>query len=265
MATPLFVVSAPRSGSTFAVQLLDAHAQVKLVNELCFVPFLRRMFLLASTPAGRQISDGEGFETPGILPERHAWNFAHAFLDSMEPFVDDLFGRVAGGLHDAAFYGDKVTSIADLRFLIERFPAAAFVRLVRDPRDVIASTYAFQQKQAMLWDSASFTTRVEHLDRFFAESDGLLKDQRHHFLRYEDLVAEPAHHAAALFQFLGLEADGGVEDYLQRAAGELFASHGTSTSPAASVGRWRRDLSREQQQQANEGLAAALERLGYER
>ena len=265
MATPLFVVSAPRSGSTFAVQLLDAHAQVKLVNELCFVPFLRRMFLLASTPAGRQISDGEGFETPGVLPERHAWNFAHAFLDSMQPFVDDLFGRVAGGLGDAGYYGDKVTSIADLGFLIERFPAAAFVQLVRDPRDVIASTFAFQKKQAMLWDSASFSTRVEHMARFLAESDRLLQDQRHHFLRYEDLIAEPTRHAAALFQFLGLEADGGVEDYLQRAAGELFASHGTSSSPAASVGRWRRDLSTEQQQQADEGLAAALERLGYER
>ena len=183
----------------------------------------------------------------------------------MQPFVDDLFGRVAGGLGDAGYYGDKVTSIADLGFLIERFPAAAFVQLVRDPRDVIASTFAFQKKQAMLWDSASFTTRVEHMARFLAESDRLLQGQRHHFLRYEDLVAEPADHAAALFQFLELEADGGVEDYLQRAAGELFASHGTSSSPAASVGRWRRDLSKEQQQQANEGLAAALERLGYER
>ena len=263
MARPLFVVTAPRSGSTFVVNLLDAHQRVKLVNELCFVPFLRRMFLLASTPAGQQIKDNEGFETPGILPERHAWNFAHTFLDAMQPFVDDLFARVAGGLEDADFYGDKVTSIADLMFLLNRFPDPLFVQLVRDPRDVIASTYAFQKKQAMLWDSATFETRVLHMAAFLRQSDRLLQDREHHHLRYEDLMADVPRHTRELFGFLGLEVTDSVEAYLQTAAADLFQSHGTSSSPAASIGRWREDLTAEQQRLANDALGEQLERLGY--
>jgi len=264
MARPLFVVSAPRSGSTFAVQLLNAHARIKLVNELCFVPFLRRMFLLASSPAGQQITDNEGFETPGILPERHLRNFAHTYLDAMQPFVDDLFGRVAGGLANADYFGDKVTSIADLRFLIERFGDPVFVQLVRDPRDVIASTFAFQKKQAMLWDDATFETRVAHMARFLRETNDLLSNQRHLCIRYESLVADASKHTRDLFEFLELDVSDEVERYLEGAARELFESHGTSRSPAESVGRWRRDLTPEQQAQANEGLCDELRRLGYE-
>lgn len=263
MARPLFVVTAPRSGSTFVVQLLDAHQRVRLVNELCFVPFLRRMFLLASTPAGEEIEDGEGFRTPGILPIKHAWNFAHTFLDAMPPFVEDLFGRVAGGLADAAYYGDKVTSVNDLKFLLERFPDPLFVYLLRDPRDVIASTYAFQQKQQMLWDSSAFETRVAHLERFLRETRELLRDRQHHTLRYEDLMADVPRHTKEVFAFLGLDVSESVEAYLQGTANELFSSHGTSSSPAASIGRWRRDLTEEQQALANAGLATELRQLGY--
>lgn len=264
MARPLFVVSAPRSGSTFSVQLLNAHARVKLVNELNFVPYLRRMFLLASTPAGEQITDHQGFETPAIMTARYAWDFAHAFLDSMQPFIEDLFDRVAEGVQDAAFYGDKVTSVPDLQFLIERFPEPAFVQLIRDPRDVIASTFAFQKKQAMHWDASTFETRVEHLARFLDESDRLLEGRETHRVRYEDLVKAPKQHAREIFDFLGLDLSTDVESYLKGAADELFESHGTSRSPAQSIGRWRRDFTPEQQDQANAGLAQQLKRLGYQ-
>jgi hypothetical protein len=43
----------------------------------------------------------------------------------------------------------------------------------------------------------------------------------------------------------------------------LFGSHATSRSPAESIGRWRRELSREQLERCRP-LAPFLEDFGYE-
>ncbi|MFY9341884.1 MAG: sulfotransferase [Planctomycetota bacterium] len=263
MARPLFVVSAPRSGSTWVVALLGSHPQIRMVNELGWVPFLRRTCLLASTPAGRWIDDGEGFRTPGILTERHAESFARSWQAGVRPFVDDLYRRIAGDGAGSAFFGDKLVSVADLAFALEQFPEAAFVHLVRDPRDAIASAYAFASKQPMPWDGASFDVRVGFMERFLREAGARLQGREHFVVRYEDLVADVPGRLRAMLAFLGLDLTPEVDAFRRGAAAELFARHGTSDTAAASIGRWRRDLTAPQQALANTVLREQLQRFGY--
>lgn len=263
-AKPVFVVCPPRSGSTFVVALLDSHPRVAMTNEAAWVTFLRKAFLLASTPAGRWVDDGENLRTPGILPEKYTRDVAMSFLAVMHPFVAELFLRAKGpGARD--WYGDKVMSLQDLQFASEWFPDAAFVQLVRDPRDMVASTYAFQDKQPAAWEQATFEQRVGHMDGFLRESSRLLAGKRNLVVRYEDLMADPVAGATRLFEFLGIGMAAEVRAYLEGRAGQMFASHGTSSSPQASIGRWRQDLDAAQQAAANAQLAGVLAQFGYER
>lgn len=245
------------------VALLDSHSSVAMTNEAGWVTFLRKSFLLASTPSSREIDDGEGFRTPGILPEKYTEQIARSMLATMQPFVREFYGRAVQAFESCAFFGDKVLGVNDLEFAVRWFPDALFVQLVRDPRDVVASTYAFSRKQAMTWDDAEFRVRVEHMAHFLRESDRLLAGRQRLFVRYEDLIAALPMHAERVFAFLGLHIDPGVERFLASQADALFRRHGTSTSPQASIGRWARDYTDEQKQIAADALGAELARLGY--
>ncbi|MCA8976752.1 MAG: sulfotransferase [Planctomycetes bacterium] len=262
MPRPVFVVTGPRSGSTLVVALLDSHPRIAMTNEAAWVTFLRKAFLLASTPSSQAIDDGEGFATPGILPERYTENFAYSFLTTLRPFVTDFYRRVGGG--DCDLFGDKILSCNDLAFAIRHFPEAAFVQLVRDPRDVIASTFAHQKVNPASWLESAFATRVDHMERFLRETHGMLAGKDSFFLRYEDLITDLEGKTAAMLAALGLEVTDEVRAYQRDAAGKLFRSHGTSESPAASVGRWRTDFTAEQQAMAADRLGDQLRRLGYE-
>lgn len=231
-------------------------------NEAAWITFLRKAFLLSSTPSSQWVDDGEGFRTPGILPERYTRDFALSFLTTLEPFVNEFFRRIAGpGERD--YYGDKVMSCNDLAFAIERFPGAVFLQLVRDPRDMIASTFAFQNKQRAAWEQATFQVRVDHMNTFLRETTEMLKNQNHLLVRYEDLITDVENRSREIFSFLGLPITPEENTFLQGAAQKLFARHGTSESPAASIGRWQQDMTPEQQATCNTALESVLRRFGY--
>lgn len=233
-----------------------------MTNEAAWITFLRKAFLLASTPSGQWVDDGENLRTPGILPEKYTRNVAEAFAAVMRPFVAGVFERTAGP-GDRDYYGDKILSCRDLAFAIEWLPESTFVQLVRDPRDMIASTFAFQNKQPVAWQRSTFDARVDHMHTFLHESSAMLAGRDSFLLRYEDLVADVEACCQKVLQFLKLEMAPEVRSYLRGAAKELFASHGTSASPQSSIERWREDLTPAEQAIANERLGNELQQFGY--
>ncbi|MCR9248539.1 MAG: sulfotransferase [bacterium] len=265
MARPVLLVSGPRSGSTYAVALLGSHPRIHMTNEAAWVTFLRKTFLLSSTPSSQAIDDGEGFATPGILPEKYTEAVAHSYLSVMRPFVDELYRRVGPDLASCDYYGDKVMGVRDLEFAAKWFEESVFVHLVRDPRDTIASTFAFSEKQPALWDTSTFETRVQHMAHFLERTAAILAQRQSVRVRYEDLMTDNAAQVRAIFEFLELDVTPEVEAFVDAGAKKLFSSHATAKSPSASIGRWREDLSSEQQEIATRGLASVLEQFGYAR
>jgi hypothetical protein len=87
-----------------------------------------------------------------------------------------------------------------------------------------------------------------------------------YLLRYEDLVLDPAGTLRQLLDYLGLDDSDAVVDQTlklaQNASGS--AQHMTAGKPAASIGRWRRDLSEELQLVCEEALDPVLGQFGYE-
>ena len=261
MSKPLFVVTAPRSGSTFVIAALNSHPQITMTNEAAWITLLRKTRLLASTPALEKIDDGEGFETVGILPQRYVGDLSAAFAKIVRPFTTAFYDEVGGA---AEYFGDKILSRNDLAFAVEHFPDAAYIELVRDVRDVIVSSYAFEQKQPTAWQNATFEARCRHLDEFFTETTRLLEGRQRTLLRYEDLVSDNAATLARTFESLGLEVTDEVRAYLTGPARELFATQGTSASPNSSVGRWQTEMTEEHQSVATRVLAPHLKRFGYQ-
>jgi hypothetical protein len=146
---------------------------------------------------------------------------------------------------DAQWYAEKLA--VDETPLREAGIELLTIDLVRDPRDVLASRRAFTAGGTEGWSrdapgvAAELTARLDELD-------ARPSDLR---LRYEDLVGDVVGTAKLLAARLNVELDpGGVG---------RPAEHVTTPSAAASVGRWRRDLS---SADADE-LKPAAERLGY--
>lgn len=255
-----FLVSAPRSGSTFLARALGQHPQFALTIEAGWVALLRKAEMLAVTPSTHPIDDGEGFSTVGVVPGAYVDHTTQAFRRAAGCFVESFAASVGA---EGRYYGDKVHSHNDVAFLLRTFPDVRFVVLVRDLRDVLVSSYTFQQKQATAWQAANFVQRCEHLARFDAELGRLLEGRHCPTVRYEDLIEEPSAAVGRVLESLGLPMAPEVGAWLHGEAQALFQSHGTSATPRGSIGRWRTMLDSEQQAMAHDLLGAALARHGY--
>lgn len=172
----------------------------------------------------------------------------------------------------------RATHGAQLRFYAEKYgmygedvtAAGVPVRwldLVRDPRDVWVSVrafdtargfYGFGRREAESETDflASYVANVaRRLDVMLAEdprSGSLL-------VRYEDLVTDLPGAAVRIGGWLGVTLDAGAV-----AAGrDGFRHHMTSSSPEASLERWRTDLAQPEAAVITRGLGDRLTRLGY--
>jgi len=190
----VFLVGAPRSGTTWLHQLLAVHPDVATAGE-------SHVFC-------------EGF---GTLFTNHedtdeymnlsTWVSRPELLALTRRFVDELFLTVRDRARpDATHVLDKTPDHRPHAALLgEVYPDAAFVHIIRDGRDMASSAhslwaswgddYRHLSDAAAIWTSAITDIR-EHLGH-----------RRYHEVRYEDLVAEPVPHLTAVLDHIGLPHD----------------------------------------------------------
>ena len=133
------------------------------------------------------------------------------------------------------------------------FPKIRELVLIRDLRDVVCSAKASSGAAFdRVMDAAKTTAR--QLMAIYAERDSSVL-----FLKYEDFVLDNVQIVANIFRFLGLAPVASHQESMHK----LFATHGTSATPAASIGRWRSDLTAEQCKKC-EDFNEFLEKFGYE-
>ena len=193
----VFVGGAPRSGTTLVQNMLDCHPEIlggpEFLNLDRIVEVRNRI---------------QGFIARGSID---------AFCSA--PEADRLFARLIEDLllpladrHGARLLSEKTPSNA-LVFLelLELFPAARCVFVLRDPRAVVASMLEVgaraeaQNHRAPAW-THSLPAAVEHvrrcLIRGFAAADA--RPDRVHLVAYEALVTDPEAETRRLCAFLGL-------------------------------------------------------------
>lgn len=283
LLTPILVTAPGRSGTTLLMRLL-ARSPAIVAAEL--VPYeLRQLsyysvaFNVLTQGADLEQSthpdrlEGDGFHI-GFNPF-HSQQYARAFRaeaplrDFYDQYVPD---RLAVCMRDLVqtFYQRLAQDKTKLnaRYFAEKGnnlhrPTRDFTRrlfgrvrelvILRDPRDVLCSHVAYFSSPP-----EKAYAQLTHAARQLLAIRGEQRDDIH-FLKYEDMVRGDAACFAALSAFLetDIRADEGDEGQ------DVFARHGTSVSPAASIGRWRVHLSREQRDRCADEWQRFLNTFGY--
>ena len=278
-----FVVGAARSGTTLLRLMLDSHPQLAIPPETHFLSKLHSqsprnpaefLSVLRASPRWRD------WQLDGAELERE--------LERLQPFTVSEALRTFYGAYSRRFgksrWGDKTPAYAERLEMIERLlPEAAFIHIVRDPRDVVLSIIS---AGAPWWGSQDPREAAERWSERVrtCRAQGA-RARRYLEVRYEDLIRSPTRILRNLCEFLELEWDPAMLSYHERAADRLAelgsfpypegarmaagderrALHAmTSKPPAASrIGRWREELPAADRAVVEEVAGELLRELDY--
>jgi hypothetical protein len=204
-----FVGGAPRSGTTWLQHVLDSHPAVSCRGEGLFQQALADKLQAAMTERRRVLEDKNTrlFRHSGGYPLPGAED-VEALLGTgiMMALARQSIGR------DCQALGEKTPeNVFAFPMLKRLFPAAKFIGIARDPRDVLASAWHFFHKPGPDGgDPAEKLTFVrdacpqlhEGARRMLALREAFPTDSM--IVTYEAMLAEPARIAGELFRFLGV-------------------------------------------------------------
>jgi hypothetical protein len=296
--SPLMVTSLGRTGTTWLMRLFSKHPELVLDATYPYEARPQRYwmhwFQVMAEPANhRESSPLTGFHAQQWLVGANPFFTARLAKDDPElaqKLAGEHVAALAGFAHQATetyylacrarfdrpkarFSVEKhVTGGAILPLLWELYPGAREIFLVRDPRDMLASMLAFNEKRGttdfgrdLVETDADFVRRLASGMSTLAANWQARREQGH-LVRYEDLLTKPEEVLRETFDYIGVDASDAVVERVLRQASERdkdLASHMTSSDAAASIGRWRRDLPEDVQAVCAEQFGPVLDEFGY--
>ena len=197
----LFIIGAPRSGTTWLQSMLGAHPSVCTTVELTLFTQYAGTWLRAWRNEAAHISNGDWHQgLPAVWSETEF----HAFL---QLFLDRVYSKVLELKPTATHILDKHPGYSgctdDIRLLL---PHARFIHVIRDGRDVAASLVAAQRDMGFGCHSIAegATTWKSHV--VAARSASKFRGD-YLEVRYEDFLECPQRSLRSLFDFSQLDAD----------------------------------------------------------
>jgi Sulfotransferase domain len=255
---PVFIVGAPRSGTTF------------LGSRIGMVPEISYHFEPRLTKAAAAFID------QGMWSERTA----------AAVFRVNYSALLLAGLHGGLRFAEKnPENCFIIPFLAQVFPDASFVSIIRDGRDAavslaekpwLAATAAGSGRRGRggqewgpvprFWvepERRKEFTQVSDLERAIwcwrrftsaaMEGAAQLPPHRYHEVRYESLVTDPDRAAGPLADFLGLDE-----------AGRRSLQTALRDADSGSVGRFRARVTPADREAMRRQAGTLLEKLGYD-
>ncbi|HID53935.1 MAG TPA: hypothetical protein EYP41_18095 [Anaerolineae bacterium] len=278
--TPIFIVGAPRSGTTLLAAALATHSRISCGPE---THFFRRLSerkpdeLLADWPnraadfiCSIKHSGFTGHESKLLIekydlqPEEIA-----AFLAGKAPAVPNILASVTGQhmIHmGKQRWAEKTPDhLAHVTLIRHYFPDAPIIRIIRDPRDMALSLTRVPWGAGSFFEGLLFWRRADQISRdFFAT------DENSFTLRFEDLLSAPRETLQQLCRFIGEEFEAGMLDTSQ--TGKQVNSRGVPWKAKVSqpfdpgrIGVWRQEISQADNQLAEAVLGDRLAEYGYPR
>ncbi|KPK56383.1 MAG: hypothetical protein AMS22_01360 [Thiotrichales bacterium SG8_50] len=297
--SPIVVPALGRSGTTLIMGLLNAHPQVVAPGGYPFeyrqASYFWHAIRILSSPASFDLSmhpdsfEGKHFYHIGYNPyidrqyhkafqlnEVASWqdrelpiSIINCFKSLIDQFVDKLL--IDSGRNGIRYFAEKtiVSPMNDL--VLNIYPGARQVFLVRDIRDSFVSARAFNRKRG--YESFGFEGKSDeevlasrkHIADVLVQAHRYAQD-RTHFVRYEDLVSDMKGTLLKLVEFLKL--DGSPETIAKMVASqdrktEEKAIHATTRDTASSVERWRSELSENEKAYCAQAYREFFETFGY--
>lgn len=295
---PLLVNSFGRTGTTLLMQMLAAHPAIVVYArppyEVRGSKYWLHMLKTLASPAEASLplgtvrefaadphlAGGNPFQAAEFAawPQVEAWS-GSAYVEDLAGFcqrsIDGFYLATAAAQEKAidplVYFAEKHFPDAYPRITRDLYPASRELFLVRDFRDMIASMQAYNARRGAgdfgRDRAGSDAAWLAYLHQNFRVLRNAWRDRGApgSLVRYEDLVRDPAAALPPLLAYLGLPATPqAVETLLAAADAPELRGHGTAGTPAASIGRWRRDLSPELQRAVEAQFGDLLRDFGYE-
>ena len=274
---PIFIVGAPRSGTTVLQYRLRNHPRISLPTgeSHFFIPLYRiqadygdlsqlanvRRVLQAMQDQSRDFLEtdlhGLTFDIDSLASALHAQG-----RHTLPAIIAGIFEKNAQG-EGKARWGDKTPYyVMHLPKLIEWFPDAQIVHLIRDGRDVALSLFGRQHDfyvynsyfAAEYWES--------YVEKGHAQGRQLAPYQ-YLELRYEDLLAYPQDSMKRVCEFLGEEYTSELFDVVAvDDPGKTPLVH--EPLKASNAGKWRTKMSAFQIRAFESVAGDTLRKFGFE-
>ena len=272
---PIYIIGTERSGSNLLRLILHAHSRI------CVPHPLHLMGYFGPTEAARgDLDDPARFEQLVdeilLLLKLHIrpWKTRiskQRILDEAHPRSSiGVLGALSEQVTDAhgkQRWGSKSTFIVEYTdHALRRDPDARFVLLVRDPRDVAASSMRSVFSPCHPWITSELwrrqqTVGLEVMDREGPDTVMLMK--------YEDLLDDPEGEVRRMCDFIGEAFEPEMLQYHRKEEANHMAPMSESwvniSRPIMSgnSGKYRRHLTQDQVRMVEAVCAPLMERLGY--
>jgi hypothetical protein len=269
---PVFIVGAPRSGTTMLQYILDDLENLAFpTGESHFlIPMHRNQtrFTDLASPAGmeRLLRTLHGFNAEFLDTDLHGMKFdvstlAASFLAEQRSSVRDviagIFEHNAQGMGKTR-WGDKTPYYAlHLDRILDWWPDAQFIHLIRDGRDVALSLFgrAHDFSAYNIYTAAQYWQK--YVDTCRAQGRHLPASQ-YLEIRYEDILADKDAAILTICNYLG-------ESWAPRkpAGNETAPARHLKSIKPDNQGKWRRALTRWQVRVFESEAGSTLAQCGY--
>ena len=228
---PIFIIGAPRSGTTLLRLILSAHSTISIPHEFTLVENVISYFKEEVITQKRVLQFlSEQYKISHFLD----WQIDRTLLTSKvtqstytQSEIIDLIYRTYIEVHSPTktTWGDKnINSLTFIPAIVSLFPEARFIHIVRDGRDVAASLQSRRWKFYTLGGSTTFfikhfrgamLTWVSAINTIKKSLEVVPKSSQI-TIKYEDLIGETERSIMQLCEFLKIDFEEGILHYYDK-------------------------------------------------
>ena len=240
----IFLVGAPRSGTTLLARILSAHSAVygraepHLITPIAHLGYYATVQKAPYDPFNVQQAVHEFVED---LPRGE-----EDYLDALRAYCDTMYGRMLEAAGGERYFLDKTPAYAlVLPFLTKLYPEAKYVVLTRHP-------LAIQTSYVGSFFDGQWEVALKHnpiLERYVPALAKMVRERpvplEH--VRYEEFVADPEAGFRAICSYLDLPFEESAIDYQQSSEGfeglgDPTGVHQHDRPVTSSVGSWAGEI-----------------------
>jgi hypothetical protein len=280
----VFVVGRGRSGTSLLCSILSSHPDVAVVPEGLFIINLYKKYRGVNHWDEKSLMR---FYHDLLLDERLSqwWNFDKAEMkeelkqlegertfSSLCRFVYQKEACATGRKEPGLIIDKNNTYSLFIPEIVEVFPTAKFVHIVRDPRDTVAS---YKQVSFDASGTIALAQRWKHYNRVILNDAARFPD-KFHLILFEDLLLKPQKTLSDLCSFLGIDFS---DDLLQFYKNNRYYENLKGSTEAVRTAyqniqnpldpqqafKWKKKSADDERQKINAICHEEMEYFGYER
>jgi hypothetical protein len=270
-----FIVGPHRSGTTLLQAMLSSHSAITIPPETGFFdqvwPRRQSFGPLTNAENLRRVGDFLNGPNCSVADLQLDWDDVVGKLGQTSAGYADLFAILLMQYADARGkrrIGEKSPRhLFHVHSILEVFPQAKFICLIRDPRAVVRS------ELETTWGSKSvgrIAARWCRVARAVGELGTQLKPSQFRLVRYEELVETPEPVLRGLCEFLGEQFESAMLTFQERPAAEqgfrpdeVWKQNTLRPVDVSRIDHWRTELSPAQIRLIEIHVTAGMEQLGY--